>query len=101
MLRAGLDGLAVTQSRSSGSRLNAPKWALEAGDLVARDAAARFRAARLDRMLHRALHELQRLQARRSGADVPPPLMVDVDVRGLGSLEDPPPEQMPAPSSRG
>jgi hypothetical protein len=37
---------------------------------------------RLDRMLHRALHELQRLQARRSGAEVPPPLVVDVDVRG-------------------
>ncbi len=38
---------------------------------------------RLDRMLHRALHELQRLQARRGGTHVPPPLMVDVDVRGL------------------
>jgi hypothetical protein len=38
---------------------------------------------RLDRMLHRALHELQRLQARRSGADIPPPLVVDVDVREL------------------
>jgi hypothetical protein len=48
-------------------------------------------------MLHRALHELQRLQARRSGADVPPPLVVDVDVRGLSSLEDPP-EPLPAPS---
>jgi hypothetical protein len=44
---------------------------------------------RLDRMLHRALHELQRLQARRAGAHLPPPL-VDVDVRGLASLEDPP-----------
>ena len=51
-------------------------------------------------MLHRALHELQRLQARRSGADIPPPLVVDVDVRGLASLEDPP-EPMPAPSLRG
>jgi hypothetical protein len=56
---------------------------------------------RLDRMLHRALHELQRLQARRAGADVPPPLVVDVDVRGLASLEDSPREPMPAPSLRG
>jgi hypothetical protein len=55
---------------------------------------------RLDRMLHRALHELQRLQSRRSGADIPPPLVVDVDVRGLESLEDPP-EPTAAPSSRG
>ena len=55
---------------------------------------------RLDRMLHRVLHELERLQARRSGADVPPPLVVDVDVRGLASLEDPP-EPMAAPSLRG
>jgi hypothetical protein len=55
---------------------------------------------RLDRMLHRALHELQRLQARRGGADIPPPLVVDVDVRGLTSLEDPP-EPIPAPSLRG
>ena len=47
---------------------------------------------RLDRMLHLALHELQRLQARRGGADIPPPIVVDVDVRGLGSLEDSPPE---------
>jgi len=38
---------------------------------------------RLDRMLHRALHELQRLQARRSGAHIPPPLVLDVDVHGL------------------
>jgi hypothetical protein len=53
---------------------------------------------RLDRMLHRALHELQRLQARRSGADIPPPLVVDVDVRGLASLADPPPEPARAPS---
>jgi hypothetical protein len=90
----------------------------------ARDAAPRFRAARhecararlddeadwlqlfsqyetrLDRMLHRALHELQRLQARRAGADLPPPLVVDVDVRGLPSLQDRP-EPLPAPSLRG
>jgi hypothetical protein len=55
---------------------------------------------RLDRMLHRALHELQRLQARRAGADIPPPLVVDVDLRGLSGFEDPP-EPMPAPSLHG
>jgi hypothetical protein len=55
---------------------------------------------RLDRMLHRALHELQRLQAPRCGADIPPPLVVDVDVRGLSSLEDPP-QPTAAPSLRG
>jgi hypothetical protein len=55
---------------------------------------------RLDRTLHRALHELQRLQARRSGDHVPPPLVLDVDVRGIASLEDPP-EPMPAPFLRG
>jgi hypothetical protein len=55
---------------------------------------------RLDRMLHRALHELQRLQARRAGADIPPPVVVDLDVPGLPSLADPP-EPLPAPSSRG
>ncbi len=34
----------------------------------------------LERSLYRALHELQRLQAARSGATVPPPAVVDVDV---------------------
>jgi hypothetical protein len=38
----------------------------------------------LERSLYGALHELQRLQAaRRSGADTPPPAVVDVEVRGL------------------
>jgi hypothetical protein len=38
----------------------------------------------LERSLYGALHELQRLQAaRRSGADVPAPAVVDVEVRGL------------------
>ena len=38
----------------------------------------------LERSLYGALHELQRLQAaRRSGADAPPPAVVDVEVRGL------------------
>jgi len=34
----------------------------------------------IERGLFRALHELERLQARRLGADVPPPTTVDVDV---------------------
>jgi hypothetical protein len=42
---------------------------------------------RLDRMLHRALHELQRLQARRGGTHIPPPLVLDVDVHGLSALD--------------
>ena len=38
----------------------------------------------LERSLYGALHELQRLQAAcRSGADAPPPAVVDVEVRGL------------------
>ena len=36
--------------------------------------------AGLERTLYRALHELQRLQAARHGADVPPPEIVDVMV---------------------
>jgi hypothetical protein len=36
--------------------------------------------AGLERTLYRALHELQRLQAARQGADVPPPEVVDVMV---------------------
>jgi hypothetical protein len=44
--------------------------------------------ARLDRMLHRALHELQRHQAARSGAGLPPPLAIDIDVSGLEAAED-------------
>jgi hypothetical protein len=51
---------------------------------------------RLDRMLHRALHELQRLEARRAGAAIPQPLVVDVDVHGLASLKAPP-EPTPTP----
>jgi hypothetical protein len=56
---------------------------------------------RLDRMLHRALHELQRLQARRAGAHVPPPLVVDVDVRGLVRFDDPPSDIVSKPRLRG
>jgi hypothetical protein len=37
----------------------------------------------LERSLYAALHELQRLQAGRAGADVPPPAVVDVELHGL------------------
>lgn len=40
---------------------------------------SRYQAS-LEPAVHRALHELQRLQAARSGAFVPPPLAVDLDV---------------------
>ena len=36
--------------------------------------------AGIERAMFRALHELQRLQALRAGAPVPPPMAVDVDV---------------------
>jgi hypothetical protein len=36
----------------------------------------------LERRFLRLLHELQRLQAVRAGADVPPPAVVDIDVQG-------------------
>jgi hypothetical protein len=38
----------------------------------------------LERSLFKALHELQRLQAARAGANVPPPVVVEVDVSGDG-----------------
>ena len=34
----------------------------------------------VERALFRALHELERLQTRRSGGNVPPPVALDVDV---------------------
>jgi hypothetical protein len=40
---------------------------------------SRYEAA-IERSLYKALHELQRLQAARSGQPVPPPVAVDVDV---------------------
>lgn len=36
----------------------------------------------IERNLYKALHELQRLQAERSGQEVPPPLAVDVEIGG-------------------
>ena len=36
----------------------------------------------LVRSIYKALHELERLQARRRGEQVPPPLALDVDVSG-------------------
>ncbi len=47
----------------------------------------------IERMLYRALHELQRLQAARKGGQAPLPLAVDVDVTGLPSEEVPVPER--------
>lgn len=43
---------------------------------------SRYEAA-LERTLYSALHELQRVQAARTTGDVPPPAVVDVQVRGL------------------
>ena len=40
----------------------------------------------IERGMYKALHELQRLQAARSGERVPAPLVVDVDVSGQGDL---------------
>jgi hypothetical protein len=34
----------------------------------------------IERAVYRALHELERLQAKRNGQTIPPPVMVDVDV---------------------
>ena len=44
----------------------------------------------LIRSLTRALHELERLQLRRSGASVPPPLVLDVDVTAADQRADEP-----------
>lgn len=39
----------------------------------------------LERGLYKALHELQRLQAARDGATVPPPVAADVEVTISGT----------------
>lgn len=36
----------------------------------------------LERGIYKALHELERIQARRNGVNVPPPMALDVDVSG-------------------
>ncbi len=51
---------------------------------------------RLERSYFRALHELQRIQARRSGQDVPPPAAADLDIT-ISHPPSPPPNS-PAPS---
>lgn len=38
--------------------------------------------ASIERGIYKALHELERLQARRNGESVPPPVAIDVDVSG-------------------
>jgi hypothetical protein len=43
----------------------------------------------IDRSLHRALHELQRLQAARNGMNVPPPIAVDVEVDPSACAKEP------------
>jgi hypothetical protein len=42
----------------------------------------------IERRLYKALHELQRLQAARSGEQVPAPVVVDVDISGQGDLSE-------------
>ena len=40
---------------------------------------SRYEAA-IERSLYKALHELQRLQTARTGGDVPPPVVVDINM---------------------
>ena len=49
--------------------------------------------ARIERSFYRALHELERLQARRAGQHVPPPVTGDIS---LGISEDEPRSQSPS-----
>ena len=49
---------------------------------------SRYEAA-IDRSLFRALHELERLQLRRSGAAVAPPVAMDIDVAIRNGSEEP------------
>lgn len=58
-------------------------FARDAAEADALGKLARYEAA-LERSLYRALHELQRLQAARAGADVPLPAAVDVTVSAGG-----------------
>lgn len=41
--------------------------------------------ASIERGIYKALHELQRLQAKRNDENTPPPLAVDVDISGEGN----------------
>ena len=36
----------------------------------------------LERGIYKALHELERMQAKRNGVNVPPPIALDVDISG-------------------
>jgi hypothetical protein len=56
---------------------------------------SRYEAA-IERSLYKALHELERLQARRAGQDVPPPAALDVTVgRAVGAAAESPPLALP------
>jgi hypothetical protein len=61
-------------------------WDALESDFQYRDTLSKFMRyeAHIERGLYKALHELQRLQAVRSGERVPAPAMVDVDVSGQG-----------------
>ena len=54
-------------------------WIRDAAGADALSKLARYET-HLDRGLHRDLHELQRLQARRRGETVAPPALLEVDV---------------------
>jgi hypothetical protein len=47
--------------------------------------------ARIERSYYKALHELERLQTRRSGQHVPAPEVIDITVSGGETEPDPPP----------
>lgn len=75
-----------TENQLSYGRKKTPVtiWEALEHDLTEHDILARFMRyeAHLERGFYRALHELQRLQAARSGKAVPLPTAVDVDISG-------------------
>jgi hypothetical protein len=75
-------------SRISYSRKIKPKpvtlWDALKGDFYNSDVMSKLMRyeSHIERGLYKALHELQRLQAARSGERVPAPVVVDVDLSG-------------------
>jgi hypothetical protein len=63
-------------------------WDALESDFQYRDTLGKFMRyeSHLERGMYKAMHELQRLQAARSGESVPAPVVVDVDVSGQGDL---------------
>lgn len=61
-------------------------WEALESDFQYRDSLFKFMRyeTHIERGLYKALHELQRLQAARTGKAVPPPRVVDVDISGQG-----------------